>query len=305
MQSLRSKIVIGLLKKRHFFKFKLKQETIDEKFSVTNYRESIEKISSKINLPKGIGSERIVINNNNAEWIFPENYRKGKVLLYIHGGGFISGSCTTHRMHVAKFAKISKTKALVFDYSLAPENPFPAGLNDCIDVYKWLLDKGYSGSDIVVGGESAGGTLTLSLLLALKEYNLPMPSGAFSISPVTDLRCLANSFIYNAKNDLAPQGSWDLWTSFYIGNNNPMNPLLSPLFGNYKDLPPIFICVGTNEIHLEDCENVAKVAESYGVNVTLRKWDKMVHAFPILTGLFPEATKAMKEICDFVENRLG
>ncbi len=126
-----------------------------------------------------------------------------------------------------------------------------------------------------------------------------MPKAAFSISPVTDLRCLADSFNYNAKNDIAPMGSWNLWTKLYIGNNDPTLPLLSPLMGNFAGFPPLHICVGTYEIHLDDCENLARRAKEQGVDVKLSKWPRMVHAFPILSPLFPEAKNAMAEICEF------
>ncbi len=304
MQSIQSIVFIWLIKHRHLFKLKLKPETVDESFSVEKFRKDIDKMSVRMKLPKNVKAEQINISNINAEWIIPENAVKNKVLLYIHGGGFISGSCLTHRMHVSKFANGTHLKSLVFDYRLAPENPFPAALDDCIEVYSWLLKKGYEPKNIVVGGESAGGTLTLSLLLALKKQSIDFPKAAFSISPVTDLRCMADSFTYNAAKDVAPMGSWTLWTKYYIADNDPKNPLLSPLFGNYKGLPPLFICVGTHEIHLNDCENVAKVAKENGVDVTLRRWEKMIHAFPILSPLFPEAKHAMTEICDFVRNSL-
>jgi acetyl esterase/lipase len=253
-------------------------------------------------LPRDTRAEKTKIGEMNAEWIIPEDYQEGKVLLYIHGGGFISGSCHTHRMHVAKFARGCRMKSMVFDYRLAPEHPFPAAVDDCLEAYQWLITQGYRQEDITVGGESAGGTLTLSLLLALKEKEIGLPRAAFSISPVTDLRCQADSFTFNAKKDVAPMGSWDLWTSYYIGDNDPTNPILSPLFGDYHSLPPLYICVGSHEIHLNDCENVARRARDHGVNVTIKKWDKMIHAFPLLSPLFPEAKMALHEICDFVKS---
>jgi acetyl esterase/lipase len=239
-----------------------------------------------------------------AEWIVPDKPPDDKLLLYIHGGGFISGSCSTHRTHVAKFAIESRVKALVFDYRLAPEHPFPAALDDCIVVYEGLLNRGYKPENIVVGGESAGATLTLSLLLALKEKSIVLPKAAFVISPVTDLRCEGASFYYNAHKDIAPFNSWKVWTNYYIGKHDPTDPLLSPLFGNFKGIPPLFICVGTNEIHLEDCIALARVTKDHGVDTTIRIWNHMVHAFPILSPWFPEAKRALKEICDFTSIKL-
>ena len=294
-----------MIKKRHLFKLKLKPEIVDESFSVDKFRKSIDRASAKMKLPENVISQKTKINTMNAEWIIPEHPVKDKVLLYIHGGGFISGSCLTHRMHVAKFANGCQLKSLVFDYRLAPEYPFPAAIDDCLDAYKWLLDQGYQPKDIITGGESAGATLTLSLLLALKENGTMLPKAAFSISPVTDLRCLAESFKYNAKKDVAPFGSWTVWTGYYIADNDPADPLLSPQFGNYEGIPPLYICVGTHEIHLEDCINVAKIAKQHGVDVTLRKWEKMIHAFPLLSPLFPEARQALSEICEFVKQNIS
>lgn len=305
MQSIRSKLVIGLIKHRHLFKLKLKPEVIDDTLSVKEFRDGIDKVSLKMKLPKNISTQNISLDGLNAEWIIPQNSLKDKVLLYIHGGGFISGSCLTHRMHVAKFANLCQVKSLVFDYRLAPENPFPAALDDCVAAYTWLLNQGYKSNNIVVGGESAGASLTLSLLLALKAKNIALPKAAFSISPVTDLSCRAESFVYNAKNDVAPMWSWSVWTNMYIGGSDTENPLLSPQFGNYEGIPPLFICVGTHEIHLDDSVALAAVAQQFGVEVTLRKWDKMIHAFPLLSPLFPEAKMALSEICEFVKNHIS
>ncbi len=304
MQSLRSLIVIWLIRNRHLFRMKLRPEVVDAGFSVEKFREDVIKAAAKMKMQKGITTKKQTINTIEAEWIIPEKPAEGKVLLYIHGGGFISGSCSTHRRHVAKFACGCQLKSLVFDNRLAPEHPFPAALDDCVTVYKWLLEDGCKSDDIIVGGESSGGTLTLALLLALKEQGIDMPKAAFSVSPVTDLRCLADSFHYNARNDIAPLDSWNVWTKLYIGDNDPTLPLLSPQMGNYSGLPPLHVCVGTYEIHLDDCENVARKAKEQGVDVTLSKWPRMVHAFPILSPLFPEAKNAMTEICEFVKSHI-
>jgi len=188
MQSIRSKIIIWLIRNRHLFELKLKPEVIDNNFSVKKFREGVDKATAKLKMPRDVTVQELTINNMYAEWVIPENQKKDKVLLYIHGGGFISGSCNTHRTHVAKFAKGTNLKSLLFDYRLAPEHPFPAAVDDCVEAYQWLLEQNFKPENIVIGGESAGGTLTLSLLLVLKEKGIPYPKAAFSISPVTDLR---------------------------------------------------------------------------------------------------------------------
>lgn len=304
MPGIRSKLVISLIRNRHWFQFKLHPEVVDERFSVQEFRERIDRASARMKLPGSVSSEPCMIAGMHAEWIIPHEPARDKVLLYIHGGGFISGSCLTHKMHVAKFAAGCQLRSLLFDYRLAPEHPFPAAVEDCLAAYQWLLEQGFEPGKIIVGGESAGGTLTLSLLLALKRHQLPLPVAAFSVSPVTDLSCQAASFTTNAKKDVAPMGSWTVWTNMYMAGHDPHDPLLSPLFGDYRGLPPLYICVGTHEIHLDDCIQVAEVARQAGVHVTLRKWDRMIHAFPLLSPLFPEAKRALGEICAFVNQNM-
>jgi acetyl esterase/lipase len=302
MSSFRSKIIIWMIRNRHLFQGRLRPEVVDDSFSVEKFRAHVDSASAKVKLPADVGVQAVRIGGMYAEWIAPQNPSPDKVLLYIHGGGFISGSCLTHRMHVARFARECGLRSLLFDYRLAPEHPFPAATEDCVTAYKWLLEQGIAPHNIVVGGESAGATLTLSLLLALKEQQIDLPRAAFVISPVTDLRCGAASFTYNAPHDVAPMGSWTVWTNMYIAGNDPTTPLLSPLFGDFRGIPPLYVCVGTHEIHYDDCLALARVARDHGVDVTLREWDRMVHAFPLLPPIFSEAKAAFAEICTFVKN---
>ncbi len=305
MSSIKSKLIIGMIRNRHLFKFKLKRETVDDNFSIMKFREQVDRASDRTRkLPEAVKTISEPVNGMHAEWIVTDNAPKDKIILYIHGGGFISGSCHTHRMHVAKFVQGTGINALLFDYRLAPEHAFPEPLEDCAKAYDYLIEKGYSPDNILVCGESAGGTLTLSLLKFLKERGDVMPSAAVAISPVTDLSCKAASFEKNAKKDIAPYNSWNVWTKCYIGNNDVTNPVLSPQFGDLRGLPHIFLCVGTHEIHFDDVVNFAKKAEKYGTEVTLSIWEDMVHAFPIMAPLFPEAKKAMYEICLFIRESL-
>src|SRR6056297_1016649 len=335
MQSLKSKLILGMIRNRHLFKFKLKPEVIDEKFDVEKFRKEVDDVSRKTEkIPEavkvqptkipwrvselrrtlpGIGfsnskeySQDFVSQNSTmyAEWLINKDAPKDKVILYIHGGGFMSGSCLTHRGHVSKIVMGTGITALLFDYRLAPEQPFPAALNDCITAYLYLLEEGYSPENIVICGESAGGTLTLSTLKALRDNGIPFPKAAVSISPVTDLSCQAESFKTKAKHDIAPMNSWSVWTSYYIGNTDYKNEYLSPQFGDLSNLPHIYLCIGTHEIHLDDTVAFAKKAEEQGTQITLKKWENMVHAFPILSPLFPEAKEAMDEICGFIRQKL-
>ncbi|MBF7097871.1 alpha/beta hydrolase [Alkalibacter mobilis] len=306
MQSLKSKMIISLIRNRHLFKFKLKPEVVDETFSVTDFREGIAKASVRMNkIPDDMQVKAVDVDGMTGEWIIPENAPQDKVLFYIHGGGFISGDCDSHRMHVMKFTKGTGIKTLHINYRLAPEYPFPGAIDDCVKAYEWLLSEGYKANNIVVGGESAGGTLTLSLLMALKQKGIQYPKAAFSISPVTDLSCQANSFKYNFKKDIAPLNSWIIWTQYYIGDSDITDPLLSPQYGDPTGFPPLFIVIGSNEIHLDDATSFAQKAKEHGVEVDFKVWDGMVHAFPLLAPIFKEATEAMLEICEFIHSKLA
>ncbi len=307
MQSVKSRIILFILKNRHLLKGNLKKEVIDDSFSVEKFREKISKSSKKANLmlSEKIKIEPIIANGIYAEWIIPEKAPSDKVILYIHGGGFISGNCESHRMHVAKFAQESGYKALLFDYRLAPENPYPAALEDCLSVYKWLLANGYLSKNIVIGGESAGGTLSLTTILFLMEKHIDLPKAVFTISPNADLSCTAKSFKSNASKDIAPYGSCNLWTKMYIGKHNFDDPFISPLYGDYQGFPRLMITIGTNEIHLDDALALAKKAKASAVDVELDIWDNMVHAFVIMSPLFPEAKQAMTNICQFIKKHLN
>lgn len=305
MQSIRSKLFIWLLKNRHLFKLKLKPEVVDENFSVTEFRERIELGALKYNrIPDDIQIESVDINGMHGEWLTLAGAPQNKVILYIHGGGFISGSCESHRMHVAKFVKGSGIKTLVFDYRLAPEHPYPAALDDSLSAYKWLLKKGYKSTDVIIAGESAGGSLTLAALVAIRDQGLPLPKAVVSISPCTDLTCSAQSFKTNFKRDIAPMNSWLVWTDYYVGENDPYLPWLSPLNADLKGLPPMLLFVGSVEIHLDDTRNFAVKAKQAGVETNFKIWEGMVHAFPLLSPFFPEAKAAMEEICKYMRVQL-
>jgi acetyl esterase/lipase len=228
-----------------------------------------------------------------------------KVILYVHGGGYVSGSCSDHRGFVSKFAKRCGIINLVYEYRLAPENPFPAALDDSVIIYQAILTKGISPENIVIAGESAGGGLTLALLLALKGNNIPLPAAAAAISPWTDLTCSSESYRTKRKVSVAPFNSWLVFSKHYVGNNRSDNPLISPLFGDLTGLPPIYINSGQDDELFEDGEKFYQKAKSAGVDITFKAGTGMVHCYPLLAPMFKEAKEAMDEICDFIKKHIG
>ncbi|MBN2151495.1 MAG: alpha/beta hydrolase [Candidatus Lokiarchaeota archaeon] len=201
---------------------------------------------------------------------------------------------------------INKPLSISVDYRLAPEHPFPAGIDDCVSAYKWLLSKDVSPADIIIAGDSAGGALTLSTLLKLKQDGIPPPRAAVCFSPVTDLTYSGSTWITNERTDpvvrFMPSACY-IMSVLYAGEAGPKNPLVSPLFGDYSGLPPILIQVSRHEMLYSDATRVAEQAEKDGGNVTLQEWDGMLHVFPIF-GIgtnWPEASDALAKVKAFID----
>lgn len=222
--------------------------------------------------------------------------------MYVHGGGYVSGSCNDHRGFVSKFAKYTGMVNLLYEYRLAPEHKYPAALEDSVKIYNSLLSYGYKSENIIVAGESAGGGLTLALLLALKQRGIELPKAAVAISPWTDLTCSSESYSTKNRFSPAPLNSWIVFRNHYCGKEDPSNPLISPLFGDLAGLPPLYIVAGVNDELFEDAEKFAAKAKEAGVDVTFVAGKDMVHCYPLLAPMFPEATDAMEGIVSFISS---
>jgi acetyl esterase/lipase len=305
MTSLKSRIFNFVLRNGHLFRGKLKKEKFTLNTSIIEFRQRCERGAQKhLIIPDELTVKEQIINNIKSEWLIPESADSGKLILYVHGGGYVSGSCSDHRRFVSRFAKLTGVINLIYEYRLAPEYPFPAALDDSLEIYQWLLLSGFSPENIVIAGESAGGGLALAILLALKERNIPQPEAAVAISPWTDLTCSSDSYFTKNKLSPAPKNSWNVFSRHYAGDNQATNPLISPLFGNLKDLPPIFINSGVEDELYEDGEKFYLKAKEAGVDITFRAGEGMVHCYPLLAPMFPEATEDMNEIVLFIRKHL-
>ena len=306
MPSIQSKILYLMMKNSHLLKFRLKQETWDENTSIPAFRQFCEQQNGRMaRLPEGVEVTPLQVEGMYAEWLATQGAAEDRVILYTIGGGYVSGSCKDHRSLVAKIARGSGVRILLFEHRLAPEHPYPAALEDAVAAYNWLLDQGFSPENIMIVGESAGGGLCLATLLALRDQGIPLPSGAVALSPWTDLNLTGESHRTKAKVCLSPAGMSAVCSKYYVGDNDPTLPWISPLYGDLQGLPPILIQVGEYETLLDDSTRFADKAKASGVDVTLTVGEAMVHCYPLLAPMFPEATKAMEELCRFIQEHIG
>jgi len=248
----------------------------DPSASVERMRGAMEKVSEHV--ARDVKCEAVSAGGVPAEWIVPPGAAGDRVILYLHGGGYVMGSINTHRAMIARIARASEAKALALNYRMAPEDPFPTAVDDATAAYRWLLAQGYKPGKIVISGDSAGGGLTLATLLALRDAGTPLPAAAVPISPWADLEGTGASVETRAAADpMVDKAGLLRMAGMYAGDSDPKNPLISPIYGDYKGLPPMLIQVGDAEILLDDATRVAERARSAGVKVELEAWPDMFH----------------------------
>lgn len=288
-----------------YFIRQLRQQSLHYLEDVKLLRIEQDKAFSRIRPPKNVSFKITNIGHIGAEWVIPslvENKYPNSVILYLHGGGFAVGSPFGYRGLVGKLVSEIGMSAINIDYRLAPENPFPAGLNDAVQVYLWLMEeKGYNPEQIIFMGDSAGGGLTLSTLLKIKELGLPQPLAAAVISPWTDLTLSGDTIhTHQEKDPLLLVEHARKWAQWYHGEQTASNPLISPLFGNYTNIAPILIQVGTDEILLSDSLRMIEVAKAQKASITVDIWDNMMHVWHFGWPYVPEARQAIQKITHFI-----
>ncbi|WP_069298798.1 alpha/beta hydrolase [Neptunicoccus sediminis] len=228
-----------------------------------------------------------------------------EVLLYLHGGGFIVGSPDTHKHMVADIAGAVGVEAVIPRYRLAPENPFPAGFDDVLEVYNGLLARGLRPDQIMLGGDSAGGNLVLSLLAHLSYRKEEIPLCAFVISPVVNLEGGYDSLKENAKSEvLLSAGRFDELGKMYLGHQDCGQDCASPIHAMFERCPPILFHHSSGEILRDDTLEMQRKLVAKGHDVLVRSWPNAFHVFHIMRGHFPEARAALDDIAGFLKARL-
>ena len=254
--------------------------------------------------PAGVTCTPVEAGGVSAEWSVADGSAEGKVILYVHGGGYVMGSAGSHRDVTGRLSKASGARVLSLNYRLAPEHPFPAPVDDAVAAYRWLLAQGISSSNVAIAGDSAGGGLAFATLLALRDAGDPVPAAGVGISPWVDMEGTGESMTTRAAVDPVVQKEGLLeMAKLYLGDADPKNPLAAPLHANLAGLPPLLIHVGDAETLLNDATRITERARKAGVDVTLKIWDEMPHVWPMFAPILPEGQQAIEEIGAFFKER--
>ena len=286
---------------------------------LSNTMKSVKPIITGVNIPgqrKGLELLRYVHPKNKkvelrpaedcplpGTWAVPAGAEEGKVVMYSHGGAYVSGSPDTHIPLISRLADQCGLTVFAYDYRLAPEHPFPAALEDALTAFDYLLGKGYFPQDIVLCGDSAGGGLTLALTMMLRDRGRPLPAALVVLSPWTDLTESGDTHFANGSLD-PTISSEDLRNTalLYIGGDDPQNPYISPLFGDFTGFPPTLIHVGAIEVLLDDSRNLAIRMEEQGVEVDIDVYEGMWHVWHMFD--VPEAAQAIRKIAWFIDTQV-
>ena len=269
-------------------------------------RISYERIMSTLPMDDDIETQRVGANGVPAEWISAPESQDNRVVLYLHGGGYLFGSVRTHRVMLAHMARAAKARVLAIDYRLAPEIPFPAPVEDSVSAYRWLLDQGIAPGKIAIGGDSAGGGLVIAALVALRSVGEPMPAAGICISAWADMEATGQSYTDNAESDPSVSKERILKiANVYMDGKNHRAPLASPIHADLAGLPPLLLQVGSIEVLLDDSTMLKAKAKEAGVPVEMEVWDDMPHVWHHYAPILPEARKAIGRIGEFVLQHTG
>ena len=255
--------------------------------------------------PLGTKTRNFSLNGLPARTVTVREARPGTEVLFLHGGAYSVGSFRNYGHFTWRLGKAARARVLALDYRMAPEHPYPAALNDALAGYCWLLDQGAKPDRILLAGDSAGGGLTLALLLKLRDEGVPLPAGAVALSPWTDLATTGASLHTKADTDpMLVASEIPHHAAMYLGGADPRDPYASPLYGDPRGLPPTLIQAGGDEVLLDDGVRMAEKMQAAGCDVELQVWPRMPHVFQLLATVMPEAQAAVAEIARFARRVL-
>ncbi len=273
-----------------------------DQVGIKRYRTLLEVSAKAFKPDKNMIFEPVQIDKISAERIRLKAVSSDKTILFLHGGGFVAGSINSHRDLASRIAKASNAEVLIINYRLAPEHPYPAGLEDAISVYKWLLKEKLNSKNIALAGDSAGGGLTLALLAKLKSINVELPAAAVFFSPWVDLENKNRSITDNEEIDPMLDKRMLISTAqLYAGKEELTNPYISPINNDFTGMCPILIHVGKNEVLLDDSLLFAEKARNAGVKTTIEVFDNMFHVFQYFARYLPKARTSIEQAGMFIK----
>jgi acetyl esterase/lipase len=273
---------------------------------LTMLRNMMEELHLQSNEPENVCYEEVSAGGVPAMWCTPEGSADDRVLLFTHGGGFVTNSMHSHRKVVGHLARALGVRALTLDYRLAPENPYPSQIDDAKTAYKWLLSEGFAANRIVTAGDSAGANLATSVVLALRDEGVALPAAVVAFSPWYDMELVGETMDGNAPSDAFVQREIlnQMATLFLGENGSRTDPLANPLHANLEGFPPVFLTAGGDETLLSDAERFAKKATDAGVEAVLTVVPGMQHIYVMMAGRAHEADGIVDAVAEWVRPKL-
>ncbi|MFF2090770.1 alpha/beta hydrolase [Paenibacillus sp. NPDC058174] len=269
--------------------------------SIEELRAGVEAMFGLLPVASDLVTEKVDIDGMEAEWqLLPES-KDDRVLLYFHGGGFMYGSIESYRIESSEMGRAAQARVLSINYRLAPEHPFPAPIEDALKAYDWLLDQGYKPHNIIIGGVSAGGNLTAALLMKIRDTKTPMPAGGVMVSPWIDLGQTGETYV--TKEGVDPVVTKEALVQLadnYLNGVSPNVPYASPIYGDLRGLPPIYVMVGESELMLSEALTFVTQAAMAGVDIRFRSWPSMFHNWLSFHSTLEEAQEGVISTGNFM-----
>ena len=285
-----------------FLKFMAKRKMKLNK-PLNEVREDFENVTKELKLPAGIEMSSMAAGGLQAQWFALENAPKEKAVIYLHGGGYALGVYDMTRAFCGRLAKETGYRVLLLNYRIAPEDTYPSALEDAVSLYRWLVETDMKPENIAFVTDSSGGSLGLAALMSVRDRFLALPSGIACFSPVFDFAREGAS--HKSKAHMDPYHTKPEYNleNHYIGSNDPKNPFISPLCGDLKGMPPMYLVASECDVFFDDSARMASKAKAAGVEVTVKTWPGMIHNFQLM-DMLPESKTALKEVAAFLKGKL-
>lgn len=271
--------------------------------TIEQIRQKSAKLMSFFPAASDVEFSRFMIGALPAAWVHAPGSKRDQVILFFHGGGYTAGSIETHQDLLGRISKSSGLDVLAIDYRLAPENPFPAALEDALAAYQFLLDQKITPDHIFVAGSSCGGALVLSLFFKLRDAKKTLPKAGICLCPWVDLAFTGSTLQTNEGKDLVHTARIQNAAKLYLQGHDSRDPYASPLYGDLKGLPPLLVQAGTREILLDEIKRLVQKAKDCGVSLDFQRFDGMIHTWQLYASKIPEGQQAIEKIGDFIRKR--